>query len=94
MEEDKLSQLFYSLVYSFQMQTWMSLGKIKSPVSDKLEKDLNAAQTTIDILDMLKAKTKGNLNDDETRFIEHVVAELKLNYVEESKKETEEPKTE
>jgi len=94
MEVDKISQLFYSLVYSFQMQTWMSLGKIKSPVSDKLEKDLNAAQTTIDILDMLMAKTKGNLNDDETRFIEHVVAELKLNFVEESKKEPEEPKTE
>jgi hypothetical protein len=102
MEDDKTTQMFFSLIYSFQMQTWMSLGKIKSPVSDKLERDLNAAQTTIDVLDMLQIKTKGNLNEDESKFLEHVVAELKLNYVEEKKKEEsgepqiegkEEPKT-
>ncbi|MDD5362935.1 MAG: DUF1844 domain-containing protein [Ignavibacteria bacterium] len=95
MEDDKTTQMFFSLIYSFQMQTWMSLGKIKSPVSDKLEKDLNAAQTTIDVLDMIHAKTKGNLNEDETKFLEHVIAELKLNYVEETKKEENpEPKIE
>jgi hypothetical protein len=95
MDEDKTSQMFFSLIYSFQMQTWMSLGKIKSPVSDKLERDLIAAQTTIDVLDMIQTKTKGNLNEDETKFLEHVIAELKLNYVEETKKEdSAEPKPE
>jgi hypothetical protein len=84
MEDDKLTQLFYSLVYSFQMQTWMSMGKIKNPVSDKVEKDLNAAQMTIDILDMLKEKTKNNLNEQESKFIEQVLADLKLNFVHES----------
>ncbi len=94
MEEDKLTHMFYSLIYSFQMQTWMNLGKIKNPVSDKTEKDLAAAQMTIDILDMLKEKTKGNLNAEESRFIEHVLSELKLNFVEESNKDSEQTKTE
>lgn len=84
MEDEKLTQLFYSLIYSFQMQTWMSLGKIKNPVTDKVEKDLQAAQMTIDIIDMIKEKTKNNLNDQESKFIEQVLADLKLNYVHES----------
>ncbi|MCX6165975.1 MAG: DUF1844 domain-containing protein [Ignavibacteriae bacterium] len=84
MEDDKLSQLFYSLIYSFQMQTWMSLGKIKNPVTDKVERDLNAAQMTIDIIDMLKEKTINNLNEQESKFVEQVLADLKLNYVHES----------
>jgi hypothetical protein len=37
MDNDKNSQLFLSLIYSFQMQTWMHLGKLKNPVSDKIE---------------------------------------------------------
>jgi hypothetical protein len=93
MEDDKLTQLFYSLVYSFQMQTWMSMGKIKNPVTDKVEKDLNAAQMTIDILDMLKEKTINNLSEQESKFIEQVLADLKLNYVHESSR-PDEPKEE
>ena len=84
MEDDKLTQLFYSLIYSFQMQTWMSLGKIKNPITDKVERDLNAAQMTIDIIDMIKEKTANNLNEQECKFIEQVLADLKLNYVHES----------
>ena len=97
MENDKLTHLFYSLIYSFQMQTWMSLGKIKNPVSDKIEKDMDAAQMTIDIIDMIKEKTKNNLNEQESKFIDQVLADLKLNFVHESsnKEETkEEPKEE
>ena len=93
MDNDKLTHLFYSLIYSFQMQTWMSMGKIKNPVSDKVEKDLNAAQMTIDIIDMIKEKTKNNLTEQESKFIEQVLADLKLNYVHESSN-TEEPKEE
>jgi len=93
MDNDKLTHLFYSLIYSFQMQTWMSLGKIKNPVSDKIEKDLSAAQMTIDIIDMIKEKTKNNLSEQESKFIDQVLGDLKLNYVHEAenKDNTEEP---
>ncbi|MBS1513652.1 MAG: DUF1844 domain-containing protein [Bacteroidetes bacterium] len=86
MEKDKSTQLFFSLVYSFQMQTMMHLGKLKNPVSDKIEKDLMAAQATIDLIEMLSEKTKGNLAEEEKRFLESALSDLKLNYVEESSK--------
>jgi len=89
MDNDKNSQLFLSLIYSFQMQTWMHLGKLKNPVSDKIERDLQAAQMSIDMIEMLKEKSVNNNSDEENRFIEQILADLKLNYVEEAGKKEE-----
>jgi hypothetical protein len=86
MDKDKSTQMFFSLIYSFQMQTMMHLGKIKNPVTDKIETDLQAAQATIDLIEMLSDKTKDNLAEDEKRFLESALSDLKLNYVEESSK--------
>jgi hypothetical protein len=86
MDKDKSKQMFFSLIYSFQMQTMMHLGKIKNPVSDKIETDLQAAQATIDLIEMLSEKTKGNLAEEEKRFLDSALSDLKLNYVEESSK--------
>ncbi len=63
------------------------MGKLKDPMFDKLERNLEQAQFTIDLLDMLKEKTKNNLNSEETRFIDNVIAQLKLNYVDEVEKD-------
>ena len=65
------------------MQTMMQLGKLANPMSGKIEKELEGAQMTIDMLDMLKAKTANNISEDEKRFLEQVIADLKLNFVEE-----------
>lgn len=86
MADDKHRQLFLSLVYSFQMQGMMQLGKLTNPVTNTTERELNAAQVTIDMLDMLKAKSKGNIGDDESKFLDQVIADLKLNFVEEKDK--------
>ena len=97
MEESKNSQLFISLIYTFQMQTLVALGKLKNPMTEKTETDLFSAQTTIDMLEMLKEKTKNNLNETETKYLEQALADLKLNYVEEqakSEKKKEEDKKE
>jgi len=83
MDDNKSKQMFISLVYTFQMQAMMQLGKIMNPVTNKVETELEGAQVTIDMLDMLKAKSKGNLSDDESKFIDQVIADLKLNFVEE-----------
>ena len=93
MEDSKNSQLFISLIYTFQMQTLVALGKLKNPMTEKTETDLFSAQTTIDMLEMLKEKTKNNLNETETKYLDQALADLKLNYVEEqtrSKKKKEE----
>lgn len=91
MNEDKYKQLFFSLIYSFQMQAMIQLGKLTNPVTNKTEKELEGAQITIDMLDMLSAKTKNNISDEESRFLNQVVADLKLNYVEERDKEKSSP---
>jgi hypothetical protein len=62
------------------------LGKIKSPFTDKLERDLQGAQGTIDMLEMIRDKTKGNLSGEEARLIGQVLQELRLNYVDEANK--------
>ena len=62
------------------------MGKVKSPVSDKLERNLEQATYYIDLLDMLQTKMKGNLSEWEEQYIIHSLSELKLNFIEEQKK--------
>ncbi|BDU50068.1 DUF1844 domain-containing protein [Haliovirga abyssi] len=80
-----MENLFLGLVYSLQMQTMMSLGKLANPVSGKIEKNLEIAKMNIDMLEMLEEKTKGNLTDEESKFITNLLTDLRLNYVEEIK---------
>ena len=83
MSDDKQNgELFQGLVISLAAATMQHLGKTLSPVTNKIEKNLPAAQSTIDMLDMLEAKTQGNLSANEAKLLKGVLAELKLNYVE------------
>jgi hypothetical protein len=59
------------------------MGKLKNPLSDKVEKNLEQAQMSIDILEMFHQKMKGNLSESENRMFNDVLRELKLNYVDE-----------
>jgi hypothetical protein len=86
MKEEEYSHMFLSLVYSLQMQTMIHLGKLPNPATGKTEVELDAAQATIDMIDMLKAKTVNNLNENELRFMDQILADLKLNYVDEKNK--------
>ena len=79
--------LFMQLVMQNQQIAIMSMGKLKHPVTDKVERNLELAKISIDTLDMLKVKTKGNLSEYEGKFLDEVIRELKLNYVEEVNKD-------
>ena len=81
-DDQQNSELFQGLVISLAAATMQHLGKTLNPVTHKIDKNLPAAQSTIDMLDMLEAKTKGNLDDKESKLLKGVLAELKLNYVE------------
>jgi len=70
------------------MQTMMQLGKLANPMSGKIERELDGAQMTIDMLDMLKAKTINNITDDEKKFLDQAIGDLKLNFIEEKEKDT------
>lgn len=78
--------LFTQVVLMFQGAAWQHLGKVMNPATNKVERDLAQAKNTIDILGMLQAKTKGNLSDNEQKFLEHALYELRMNYVDEANK--------
>ena len=91
-ENTNYEVLFMQLIMQQQQWAMMSMGKLKNPMSDKIERNLEMAKYAIDTLDMLAAKTKGNLGEYEEKFIGEVLRELKLNYVEEvGKDKKEEP---
>jgi hypothetical protein len=77
--------LFMQVVYQNQQLALIGLGKLKNPISNVEEKNLEQAKMAIDILDMLSVKTKGNLSEREDRFLQDVLRDLKLNYVSETK---------
>ena len=81
MDDNKNTQLFMGLCSSLVTQAWMQFGKIKNPMTDKVETDLDAASLTIDMLGMLKDKTKGNISDDESKIIDQSINELRMNYI-------------
>ncbi len=74
--------LFSHLVTMLSMSVMQQLGKLQNPMTGKAEVQLEAAQATIDILDMLEAKTKGNLDKDEEKLLKDTLSSIKLNYVE------------
>lgn len=79
--------LFMQLVLQNQQLAMMSMGKLKNPVSDNIDRNLEFAKMSIDTLDMLVEKTKGNLSEYEEKFLSEVIKDLKLNYVDEANKE-------
>jgi type III secretory pathway component EscR len=87
MAEDNHQVMFMQLVMQNQQMAMISLGKVKNPVSDRVEKNLEYAKISIDTLDMLIQKTKGNLSDYEEKFLTETVNQLKIIFVEESANE-------
>ena len=80
-------QLFMQLLYIFHASAMQSMGKVKNPITDKIERDLNQAQQAIDMLEMLKKKTTNNLSPELTRACDALLSELRLNYVDERNKQ-------
>jgi hypothetical protein len=59
------------------------------PESQKTERNLEAAKMAIEVLGMLQEKTKGNLSEEEDRFLQQVLTNLRLNFVDESNRKEE-----
>ena len=78
-------QLFDNLISSLVHSVWISLGKIKNPMTDKIERNLFGASMNIDMLDMLYKRMDGNLSEQEESYLSHVLSEIKMNYIEEKK---------
>ena len=89
-QQNNEDHFFIHLVNTFVHSAWISLGYVKNPVTDKLERNLEQATYYIDLLGMLQTKMKGNLSEWEEQYIIHSLSELKLNFIDEQKKKSEE----
>jgi len=78
---DAHSVLFAQLVMRQTNMAFMFLGKIAHPETGHTMKDLDAARLFIDELEMIEAKTRGNLNKDEAGLLKQSLMNLRLAYV-------------
>ena len=79
----------FRLIATFEAAAMQQLGKIAHPVTGDVEVILDGAKDSIEMLDMVRRKTDGNLNDDERRLLEHVLYQLRMNYVDVTREEAE-----
>lgn len=82
-EEEELDSglTFPIFVQSLAQQAMMQLGMMPMPHSGQRELQLEAARDTIDVLALLRSKTKGNLTAQEEQLLEGVIYELRMTYV-------------
>lgn len=73
---------FSAFVISLSTQALMHLGEVANPLSGKVETDMPVAKQLIDIIGVLRAKTRGNLDSGEERLMEDVLFDLRMRYVE------------
>jgi hypothetical protein len=76
---------FVTFVMSLASSAFVHMGDAPHPESGSPDENLALAKQTIDILGMLEAKTKGNLTPDEEKFLENLLADLRIRFVEKSR---------
>jgi len=91
---DRNEALFVQLLLTFQTAAYHQMGKIASPLTGKVERNLEQAQNSIDILGMIQEKTRGSLSESEQKMIDNILYELRMNFLEEQKKGKEAPEAE
>ncbi len=76
---------FSTFVISLNASALVHLGVIEDPGSGTKTKNMPMAKQTIDMLDMLQEKTKGNLTTEEENILKSVLYDLRILYVKEKR---------
>ena len=77
-----MSALFAHMVMQQSNIAMMMLGKVPHPESGQTMQDLDTAKLFIDQLEMLEAKTKGNLSKEEANLLKQSLMSLRMAFVE------------
>lgn len=72
---------FGNFVLSLAYSAHVAMGLVEHPESGGVEVDLDSARQTIEIIEMLRDKTKNNLNDEEEKLLGGVLYELRMAFV-------------
>ncbi len=76
---------FASFLISLSSSAFIHLGDIPDPVTGETKKDLSLAKQTIDLLGLLREKTRNNLQEDEEKLFDHLLYDLRMRYVKETR---------
>ena len=72
---------FINFLLSLSTSAFIQLGEVEDPITQQTDKNLPLAKQTIDLIEMLREKTKGNLTSEEEKLMEHLLYDLKMRYV-------------
>jgi hypothetical protein len=79
---------FKFFITTFSLQAAIFMGVIENPVTKKKEENFPQAKFIIDTLLVLKQKTSGNLNKEETEILDNLLYELRAQYIAKTTKPT------
>ncbi len=85
--ESKNDPHLLQLVLSLETAAMQQMGKLQNPFTGKVERNLELAKNSIDMLAMIEQKTEGNLTTEEASLIKRSLYQLRMNYVDELKSE-------
>ena len=74
---------FSSFIFSLSSSAFVGLGAIPDPNTGKVEKNLPLVKQTIDLLGVLRDKTRNNLTQEEETLFDHLLYDLRMSYVRE-----------
>ena len=72
---------FSTFILSLSTSALVHLGELPDPVTNEKGANLQLAQQTIGVIELLKEKTKGNLTEEEAKLIDTVLYDLRLKYL-------------
>jgi hypothetical protein len=75
---------FSSFLISLGSSAFIHLGDIPDPATGEIKKDVPLAKQTIDLLGLLREKTRNNLLEEEEKLFEHLLYDLRMRYIKET----------
>ncbi len=75
---------FHTFLLGLASTALIHLGEVPTPEGER-HKDLVLARQSVELLSMLREKTRGNLTQEEERFFDSLLADLRFRYVEASR---------
>jgi len=75
---------FSSFLFSLSTSAFVHLGAVPDPASGKADRNLSLAKQTIDLLGLLREKTRNNLSREEEDLFDHLLYDLRMRYIKEA----------
>ena len=76
---------FFNYIQGFVTQIMIHLGEVENPLAQKKTLNLDLAKYSIDLLDMIREKTRGNLTEEEDTFLNGALYDLRMKFIAKSR---------